>query len=372
VNAVFYTPLLVVLYRWKRKREVSRLPPESLGRAIISGLRYIVHSPHIRVNLGRLAITGLVAGSVPALTPLIVRDILHGNAQIFGLILGAVGVGAVAGAMAIPYVRRTFDHEISARVLVVTLGLSTLVSALSHHVFVTVVALAINGGSWMLSVSLYNISIQLSAPRWVTARVAAAFQALSAGSLALGGWGWGVVAEHTHVTTSLLAAAVVMTIPLLCGFRWPMPHIADDEEQDAVRTLADPEVQMAITGRSGPVVVEVEYRIDVARAREFYDIMLEVQLIRQRNGAYDWSIARDLAKPENWIERMHYPTWHDYLRQRTRATQSEQAVTMSAQSMHMGPDPVRIRRMLERPFGSVRRSDDVLDSSPEVLPVTNA
>ena len=113
-----------------------------------------------------------------------------------------------------------------------------------------------------------------------------------------------------------------------------------------------------------------QLRIAMAQAREFYDIMLTVQLIRQRNGAYGWSIARDLAKPEIWIERMHYPTWHDYLRQRARTTQAERNDQARATAMHLGPDPVRIRRMLERPYGSVRRSDDVPDQAPEVLPVT--
>jgi len=43
-----------------------------------------------------------------------------------------------------------------------------------------------------------------------------------------------------------------------------------------------------------------------------------------------------------------------YLRQRNRSTQSERALHQQAIAFHVGPDPVRIRRMLERPFGSVR------------------
>ena len=58
--------------------------------------------------------------------------------------------------------------------------------------------------------------------------------------------------------------------------------------------------------------------------------MQEVQLSRQRNGAYGWSIARDIADPELWTERYHCPTWLDYLRQRNRATQSERALHQQA------------------------------------------
>lgn len=91
--------------------------------------------------------------------------------------------------------------------------------------------------------------------------------------------------------------------------------------------------------------------------------MQDVQLVRKRNGAYGWSIARDIADPELWTERYHCPTWLDYLRQRNRATQSERDLDRQAAAFHMGPVPIRVRRMLERPFGSVRRKEDVLDAA---------
>jgi hypothetical protein len=141
--------------------------------------------------------------------------------------------------------------------------------------------------------------------------------------------------------------------------------------EDVARTVTDPEVKLDLLPRSGPVVVEIEYRIDQDKAREFYDIMQQVQLNRQRNGAYGWSIARDIADPELWTERYHCPTWYDYLRQRSRPTEAERALQRTATDMHMGPEPVRIRRMLERPFGSVRWKDDTPDdANANVISIT--
>src|SRR3546814_14616976 len=89
--------------------------------------------------------------------------------------------------------------------------------------------------------------------------------------------------------------------------RWlPMAPI-DDRDKEPVE-LGDPEVALALTARSGPLVVEIEYRVDPAEARTYYNAMQKVQLVRQRNGAYDWSIARDIADPELWTERFHCPT----------------------------------------------------------------
>ena len=91
--------------------------------------------------------------------------------------------------------------------------------------------------------------------------------------------------------------------------------------------------------------------------------MQQVQLNRKRNGAYGWSIARDIANLELWTERYHCPTWLDYLRQRSRATDTERALHERAIDFHIGPEPVRIRRMLERPVGSVRWKDETPDRS---------
>ena len=142
------------------------------------------------------------------------------------------------------------------------------------------------------------------------------------------------------------------------------------KNEPALEFLADPEVRLSLSPRSGPIVVEIEYRVDAGKARLFYAVMHQVQLARQRNGAYGWSIARDIADPELWTERYHCPTWHDYLRQRNRSTQAERDLTNRAQGFHMGPGPVRIRRMLERPVGSVRWKETTPDrSTVEAAPV---
>ena len=83
------------------------------------------------------------------------------------------------------------------------------------------------------------------------------------------------------------------------------------------------------------------------------------------------SFARDIADPELWTERFHCPTWHDYLRQRSRSTATERALHVRANEFHIGPEPIRIRRMLERPIGSVRWKEDTPDrSTTEVTPIT--
>lgn len=370
VNALLYIPLLVVLFFWKRVQEPSRLPPERLGRAVISGARYVSNSPAIRIVLGRTLATGIAGGSISALMPLVARDLLHGGAQTFGIMLGAFGMGAVIGALFTSRIRSLFEGETAVRILALVMGIAFAGVALSRWPLLTAASLVVAGAGWTLSVTLYNVGVQLSAPRWVAGRALAAFQAAIAGGIALGSWIWGHAANAFGVQEALLISAAVMFLSPLLGLVMRMPPVTERNEE-ARDILADPEVKLSLTPRSGPIVVEIEYRVDPTRARAFYSLMQEVQLSRQRNGAYGWSIARNIADPELWTERYHCPTWHDYLRQRNRPTQPERALQQSAMEFHIGAEPVVIRRMLERPIGSVRWKDETPDRAQgDVLPVT--
>jgi hypothetical protein len=195
--------------------------------------------------------------------------------------------------------------------------------------------------------------VQLSAPRWVAGRALAAFQAAIAGGIALGSWGWGRLSNHFGIESALLISGAVLFVSPLLGRWMRMPPVGGRNEQ-SLEMFADPEVRLALTARSGPIVIEIEYRVEAGKARLFYAVMQRVRLSRQRNGAYGWSIARDIADPELWTERYHCPTWHDYLRQRNRSTLSERALQARALEFHRGAEGVRIRRMLDRPVGSVR------------------
>lgn len=367
-NAVLYLPLLTVLFLWKRVSEPSRLPREKLNRAVVSGVRYITNSPSIKVVLTRTMVTGVIGGSLSALMPLVARDLLHGGAQTYGIMLGAFGMGAVIGALNIGEIRKRMSGEAAVRACALSMGGAIAAVALSREPVLTATALVVAGAVWMMAIALFNIGVQLSAPRWVAGRSLAAFQASISGGIAVGSWGWGRLTDVAGVEIALLVSAVLMLTSPLLGLWLRMPRIGARDE--AAESLADPEVRLALTARSGPLVVEIEYRVTQENARAFHNVMQDVQLSRQRNGAYGWSLARDIADPELWTERFHCPTWLDYLRQRNRSTQSERALYQQAMAFHIGPDPVRIRRMLERPFGSVRWKEDTPDRpAGEVLPV---
>jgi MFS family permease len=349
LNALCYLPLMAALLLWNRVAPRSHLPPEELSRAMVSGVRYVANSPSIQIVLVRSLVTGIIGGVIVALMPLIASDLLHSGARIYGLLLSAFGLGAVIGAVNIAQVRRRLSSEAAIRGCMLVMGMGIAGAALSRDPALTAGALLVAGLGWTMSWTLFNVAVQLSVPRWVVGRSLAAYQAASSGGIAIGSWGWGHLTNAVGVQAALLVAAVLMLMSPMLGVWLRMPNVRPQGE-----VSHEPEDTIArapLAGHKGPVVVELEYRVSEQDAKEFYDLMQEVQLSRQRNGAYSWSVARDIADPQLWIERFHCPTWHEYLRHRLRATHAELALQQQAIDLHVGPGKVRVRRMLERPFG---------------------
>lgn len=367
-NAFFYLPLILAFLMWQREHKPSRLPPERIDRAIVSGVRYAVHSPPIRVVLIRTHVVGLAGASVSALTPLIAKDLLHGSASTYGLLLGAYGVGAVLGATGLDLVRRRLRPEQAAGLLSILLGAMIILAGISSYILLTCAALLVAGFAWMILVAQFNVAVQMSAPRWVTARALACYGSALTGGLALGAWLWGSVATALGTGEAMMMSGAAMVFSTILGLVFPLARSLPDGLEQSILSH-QPQVGLALTSRSGPIVVEIDYRVDTDKARDFYAAMQKVRSARLRSGAFGWSVARDIADPELWTEHYHCPTWGDYLHQRDRMTMSDRQIEDAANVFHMGSGEGRVRRRLERPTGSVRWRADTPDRRDEAIDI---
>jgi MFS family permease len=366
INAVAYLPLLIAFAFWRRKQVAARLPAERIGGALVAGARYARHSPPVRAAMVRSFAFGLAGAAAAALVPLVARDLLKGNASTYGLLLGCTGVGAVLGALLVNRARDRLSAEQAFMLCACTTGLMLLVIGASRVLVLTAAAMVVAGAANMLSIALISVSVQLSVPRWVAARAIAGYQSSLTGGIALGAWLWGRVAAHWSIEVAYFASGVALCLTPLIGLLLPMRRTSPTDVE-MIEIGAEPEVALDITARSGPIVVEIDYQVDPAEARKFYEVMLKLQRARLRNGAYQWSLARDLADPALWTERYHLPTWLDYLRLRSRFTHADRALQAAADAFNGARDARRIRRRLERPFGSVRWRAETPDEHNEPL-----
>jgi MFS family permease len=361
VNAVCYLGLIAVLIRWRPRPRERLFPREPIGTAMVSGLRYVSMSPSILTVLLRAFSFSLAGSAIWGLMPVIARDGIHGGPLSYGLLLCAFGVGAVGGALSSARLRHRLGNEVMVRCASLAYALATgtvgIVTTLPLAMFVMLFA----GAGWVLTLSTFSATVQMSAPRWVVARAMAIYQTVMFAGLALGAWGWGGLATAHGVRVAMVASGTASLAATLLGFRLRLGEPAK-VNLDPHRGISDPEVGIDIEPRSGPVVTAIDYRIDPSRAADFIEAMAERRRIRVRDGARGWMLLQDVADPSRWTERFYSPTWADYLRTRKRLTVADIAITERARALSTEP-PV-VRHMLERPAGSMPNLFRLLRGEP--------
>ncbi|MHA3842166.1 MFS transporter [Sphingomonas aestuarii] len=362
VNAVSYVGLIAVLTRWKPNHPERVLPREPLGHAMTAGVRYVAMSPDIRTVLARALIFGVGASAVPAMMPLVARDVIVGNSLTYGLLLGAFGIGAVGGGLMVRRLRDRVSVEAIVRAAAAALAIGTVLMGVSATLWLTIPALALAGGGWVLALSTFNVTVQLSAPRWVVARALSLYQMAAFGGMASGAVLFGAIADAEGVQISLFAAAAVQALTILSGYILPLP-IARDLNL-ALREWSEPETAVSVDDRSGPVVVTIEYRIATDNIPRFLNVMHERRRIRRRDGARHWTLLRDLGESDLWVERYHVATWLDYVRHNQRRTFEDAQNTLDILALHGGPAKPVVHRMIERQTSTL---PGVRDATPREL-----
>ena len=347
VNAVSYVAIIAALWKWRPSQPSRKLPREPFGGAFAAGLRYVAMSPNLMRVILRGFLFGLSAVAVQALLPIVVHDHLGGGAFTYGMLLGAFGIGAVAGAVLNARLRARLPNERIARIGFLGFAGSTATLALSNVTAVSVMALLIAGACWVIALSLFNVTMQMSAPRWVVGRVLALYQSGVFGGMAGGSWLWGGLSENFSVAIALAAAAMMLVFGALVGTRASLPDFRH-LDLDPLNRFREPPLQLDITRRSGPIMIMVDYEIAQDDVRDFLELMRQRRRIRVRDGAQQWALLRDLENPDIWTETYHVPTWVEYIRHHERRTQSDAGVSDRLLALHKGPKPVRVHRMIER------------------------
>lgn len=346
-NSLSYFAILFALVRWRREVTMSPLPRETLGRAITAGLRYVVMSPNIGKVLVRGFLFGLSASAILALLPLVARDLVQGGPLTYGLMLGAFGLGAIGGALLSARLREMMSSEAIVRLAFGGFALSTLVIAFSPYAWLSCLMLLASGASWVLALSLFNTTVQLSAPRWVVGRALSLYQTMTFGGIAGGSWLWGTTAELYGATNALIVSCLLMLAGAVIGLRLPLPEFKS-LNLDPLNRFNEPLLELDLKPRSGPIVIMIDYEIDDADIPEFLETMAERRRIRIRDGAGHWALMRDLEIPTTWTETYHVPTWVEYVRHNQRRTQADASVGDKLTALHRGAAPPRVHRMIER------------------------
>ena len=152
-------------------RPVTPKEPPTLD-AVFAGVQFVRRDPTILGTIS-LDMFAVLLGGATALLPIYARDILHTGPWGLGVLRAAPAVGALM--MTVVLARHAIQRRIGMRMFqaVILFGLATVVFALSHLIWLSLLALAIMGAADMVSVVIRISLVQLGTPDEMRGRVGA-------------------------------------------------------------------------------------------------------------------------------------------------------------------------------------------------------
>jgi MFS family permease len=321
LNAVSFVGIVFVLIWWRRPAVEQGYPPERALAALSAGGRFIRSSPIVRRILLRAALFIAPGSAIWGLLPVIAANHLGLSSSGYGVLLGALGAGAVLGAFLLSRLRARFGQNTLLTVAAAGFAVATAVLALVPIFAIVFLALIIGGASWLLSLSTLNASMQLNLPAWVRARGLSVYQLIFMGGQALGSVVWGVLAGATSSSTSLLVSAALLVLCALSTTWWPL-H-ANTSNLDLTPSAHWPEPTLIFDPEplDGPVLVITSYRVAAADEDAFLAAMAVLGRSRQRTGAAEWRLFRSIEHESTFVETFIVRSWGEHLHQHyTRLT----------------------------------------------------
>jgi MFS family permease len=240
----------------------------------------------------------------------------------------------------LPGVRRRISR--GTQVLSATLLYAATMLALAwiRSLPVLIVAMLVSGMAWMTVLSALQVSAQTSVPSWVRARALSVYIMVFSGGLFVGSLFWGWVATRFGVPLALTGAAAFVALAALATSRidlkgkdpkdlvpsahWPQPVVAEELEPDR-----------------GPVMVTVEYRVELDQRLAFLNTMQALGQVRRRDGASYWQVFEDAANPGRYLEMYLSESWLEHLREHERVSHEDLRVQVQVRAFHTEAPVVR-------------------------------
>jgi MFS family permease len=256
---------------------------------------------------------------------------------LYGVLLGAVGAGAIAGALVLPRLRQRFDTDAlllgASLVAAVVMG----ILAVRPPQWAAAAILLLLGAGWITALVTLNGTAQAILPNWVRGRGLAIYLTVFNGAMAAGSILWGTVAELIGLSLTLLVGAGGLALVAVVGQRFKLPAGAADLAPS--NHWPEPLLAEPVEHDRGPVLVTVEYRVRKEDRAAFLASLHPISAERRRDGAYAWGLAEDSADPERILEWFMVESWAEHMRQHRRVSRADAEIQVQVRRFHVGDAP---------------------------------
>ena len=316
--------IIAALIWWRSPRKGAQsLPAERLASAVRAGVRHAANNPYLGATLVRVLGFFPFASAYLALLPLLARHLISEGPQLYGILLGAIGVGTVGGSLIIRWLKDELGPDRLVAAGSIGAAFALVLFGLAHDPITAVSACLFGGASWTVVLTKLYVSAQVALPDWARGRGLAVFLTFIFGATTAGSAVWGKLSamEGLPIAYFVAAAGVVLAIPMT--WRWKLQTGVGIDFSPAMHWRA-PIIARRVENNQGPVVVVVEYRVDANDRAEFLSAVDELGHARKRDGAYAWGVYEDVADSGRFIETFSIESWLEVLHQRERVTNADE------------------------------------------------
>ena len=215
--------IIAALIWWRKPRKASEsLPAERLVSAVRAGVRHAVNNEWLRATLMRVLAFFPFASAYMALLPLLARHQISGGPQTYGILLGAIGVGAVGGSLALRWLKDELGPDRLVAAGSVGGAFALVLFGLAHEPITAICACFLGGASWTVVLTKLYVSAQIALPDWARGRGLAVFLTFIFGATTVGSAVWGKLSamEGLPIAYFVAAACLVLAVPLT--WRWKL------------------------------------------------------------------------------------------------------------------------------------------------------
>jgi MFS family permease len=192
INALSNFAVIGALLWWRPlASQGSGLPSERLTGALVIGFRHARYNANLRATLIRAVAFFFFASAYWALLPLVARNQIAGGPELYGILLGAIGIGAVVGAFTLPSMKTALGSDQLVAAGTLGTALSLVLLGIARHSAIGIAACAVAGVSWIAVLASLNVSVQMSLLDWVRGRGLAMFVTVFFGAMTAGSALWG-------------------------------------------------------------------------------------------------------------------------------------------------------------------------------------
>jgi MFS family permease len=212
VNAVSYIAVITALLLMKIKPDIQRQIKENIIQGLKEGIKYAYEFKPIRALLLLIGLLSLTGMPYTVLMPVFAKDILHGNANTLGFLLGAVGIGALIGALYLASRKSVLglSRWISNAARIFAIGL--LLFSFSRNIILSLILMVFIGFGMMVQMASTNTMLQTLVDDDKRGRIMSLYVMAFMGTAPFGSLAAGSLASTIGAPYTVLSGGIICLI----------------------------------------------------------------------------------------------------------------------------------------------------------------